>query len=349
MGKSSDHFDVWEGGFVRRDPRGRKVYVIRRMVNGHRFKVSTRCHTIDGAREELRKFEASPTTYRPGTGTGERLVLDDTLLEAFLTYSRNEKRNTQAWVRNQRRYLAWWRDVLEERDLRKLTIRDLVGHLEDENGKPIAANKMRREVIKALCSWLREERHKLTKAEDATLDLRIPQGNSKTRDREDKSFPVGHYLGARKHLRGRYRWAVDVLAGTGVHAEALARFTGAGTWEPPRGDDERVAGVLVFPEEKDREEHRVGVSAEVLEAAKRLRGEGFIHLGRFAKALKRACRRAKVEEHTPGRYRHAVATWAVDGGTDLAAVASFLGHRSPATTRKFYATHATAAKIPTPV
>jgi integrase len=131
-----------------------------------------------------------------------------------------------------------------------------------------------------------------------------------------------------------------VLAGTGVHSEALARFAAAGRFEPTRGKDPRVAGVLVFPEEKDREEHRVGVSAAVLKAAKHLRGEGYLHLGRFAKALERACRAAKVEPHTPGRYRHAVATWAVERGADLAAVATFLGHRSPTTTRRFSATHA---------
>jgi len=36
-----------------------------------------------------------------------------------------------------------------------------------------------------------------------------------------------------------------------------------------------------------------------------------------------------------------VATWAVDAGADLGTVATFLGHRSASTTRKFYATHAT--------
>jgi integrase len=160
---------------------------------------------------------------------------------------------------------------------------------------------------------------------------------------------VGHYTKARKHLSGRYRWALDVLAGTGIHAASLPRFVKDGRFEAYRGTNKKVAGVIVFPEEKDREEHRVAVSAEVLKAAKRLRAEGYLHLGRFAKALERACTKAKVEPHTPGRYRHAVATWAVNKGADLGAVASFLGHRSPTTTRKFYATHATAAKVPTAV
>jgi len=33
-----------------------------------------------------------------------------------------------------------------------------------------------------------------------------------------------------------------------------------------------------------------------------------------------------------------VATWAIERGDDPAAVAAFLGHKSPATTRRFYAT-----------
>jgi integrase len=346
----TDYVDTWEGGFIRRNARGQKVYVIRRMVNGALFKVSTRCHTETAAVAQLRRFEANPSAYRPDGDTGERLKVDDDLIDAFLDYSRDVKRNTEQWVGTQRRYLEWWRDVLDGRDLRQLKTPDLVRLLQDARGKPVVADKMKREVIKALASWLRTERHLLTKAADPTLDLKIPQGNSKTRDREDKSFPVGHYLKARKHLTGRYRWALDVLAGTGIHAASLPRFVKDGRFEPYRGTDKKAAaGVIVFPEEKDREEHRVAVSKEVLAAAKRLRSEGYLHLGRFAKALERACIRAKVEPHTPGRYRHAVATWAVNRGADLGAVASFLGHRSPATTRKFYATHATAAKVPTAV
>lgn len=32
--KSQDYADTWEGGFIRHDSKGRKVYVIRRMLNG---------------------------------------------------------------------------------------------------------------------------------------------------------------------------------------------------------------------------------------------------------------------------------------------------------------------------
>ena len=36
--------ETWEGGIVRRDSKGRMTYVIRRMVAGKRYTVSTRCH-----------------------------------------------------------------------------------------------------------------------------------------------------------------------------------------------------------------------------------------------------------------------------------------------------------------
>ncbi len=40
----------------------------------------------------------------------------------------------------------------------------------------------------------------------------------------------------------------------------------------------------------------------------------------------------------PGQYRHAVATRMLNAGADPAAVAAFLGHKLPQTTRRFYAT-----------
>ena len=93
----------------------------------------------------------------------------------------------------------------------------------------------------------------------------------------------------------------------------------------------------------------MAVSAEVLKPAKQLRSEGYLHLGRFAKALERACIRAKVEPPHPGpvptRRGHVGSRargrpW----GRGLVPRAPH-----PATTRKFYATHATAAKVPTAI
>jgi integrase len=334
---------AWEGGFIVRDAKGRQTFIIRKMINGAVFKVSTRCHAHGPAMEQLRRFEANPGSFRVGGTAATAIFLDEELVTEFLHHSKEVKKNSNKWCRDQSRYLGWWQEKLGNRDLRKLTLRDdLAPALKDE-----PAERQKREVIKALFSWLRTVEHRLTSAEDPALDLLIPQGNSKTRRRENKAFPREHYLGARKHLVGRYRYALDVLAGTGVHGEALARFAAAGRFEKYHGAAEGIAGVLVFPEEKDREEHRVAVTAETLEAAKALRAEGHLHLGRFAKALNLACDAAEVERHSPGRYRHAVGSWAVDAGEDIAAVAAYLGHRSPTTTRKFYATHATPRPVRT--
>jgi len=44
-----------------------------------------------------------------------------------------------------------------------------------------------------------------------------------------------------------------------------------------------------------------------------------------------------VHSFGPGQLRHSVATWMVNSGVPIAAVSTYLGHRSMATTRAFYA------------
>ncbi len=65
MGESQDYAETWEGGFIRHDSRGRKVYVIRRMINGRNYKVSTRATTLRAAVEQLKRFETDPEHYNP--------------------------------------------------------------------------------------------------------------------------------------------------------------------------------------------------------------------------------------------------------------------------------------------
>ncbi len=74
---------------------------------------------------------------------------------------------------------------------------------------------------------------------------------------------------------------------------------------------------------------------------------GMLNQRRFEKAVKGACLAAKIPPFTPGRLRHSIATHAINSGADMAAVASFLNHKSPRTTARFYATLATPAKVPT--
>jgi integrase len=66
--------------------------------------------------------------------------------------------------------------------------------------------------------------------------------------------------------------------------------------------------------------------------------------------VKSACKAAGLKKpFGPGQMRHSVATWAVDAGVDLATVSTFLGHRSPLTTRRFYVAFATPRNPMLPV
>jgi integrase len=102
-----------------------------------------------------------------------------------------------------------------------------------------------------------------------------------------------------------------------------------------------------------------------LEAARRRREHGPISRQWCDRAIKRACSVVKRSEDracpcgekhegeagipsfSAGASRHSIATLAVNSGADPAQVAAYLHHKSPAITRKFYATHASAAKVPT--
>ena len=117
--------------------------------------------------------------------------------------------------------------------------------------------------------------------------------------------------------------------------------------EPYRGEAEGIAGVLVCPQTKSGEPLRTAVSAEVLEAGKRLLERGSFGREKYGLASTRPARRRASRPSPPGRFRHSVATWAIEKGANPASVAAFLNHKSPSTTRRFYATHAVPAKIPT--
>jgi integrase len=155
---------------------------------------------------------------------------------------------------------------------------------------------------------------------------------------------------------GPWAEALIVQAGTGWHTTEIVRFAEAGSIEPlPKTvQQEGVAGVLVCPMHKSGEPLRTRASPAAVEAAKRLLAHGAISREWYDRAIRTACASVKrpdgkvgIPVFTPGRLRHSVATWAIEAGTDPASVAAFLGHKSARTTRRFYATHASPAKVPT--
>ncbi|ATB32665.1 hypothetical protein MEBOL_006154 [Melittangium boletus DSM 14713] len=334
---------TWDGGFIRKDERGRDVYVIRRQLHGKRYVVSTRAHSLRAALQHLARFEADPEGYRPSGEPHEApIYLDEALALEFLTWSRDVQKNTPKWVGEQRLYLGWWGDRLARVDLRRASLRDHI--LPALQGA--TARGPRIAVLKRLYSYLRKVKHVLSSEEDPTQELMVPQARPEQWTRV-KAIPREDFLRVRDHLTGSWRDGMDVLAGTGWHVTELVRFVRAGVIELLPESLEGVAGVLICPRTKGGELLRTPVSSAVMEAAERLRERGTFSAQKFAMAIKAACRAAGVEEFGPGQFRHSVATWAVNKGASLAAVADFLNHKSPRTTAKFYAVHATPTKVPT--
>ena len=339
--------DTWDGGRIWVDDDGRKTYWIRRCIRGKRYDLSTRTHSAKAALEHLARFERDPEGYDPTGGHGEPLVLTATLVEAFLVWSRGSKGNSLDWVRKQKRYLAWWSTKLGKLDLRRVTLRDHVSPVLEE----VTARTHRIEVLKAFYGWLRRERHAIATAEDPTYGaLSVPQARPEQWTRP-KMIPRDHHEKVLKHIAPADRDRLIVLAGTGWHVTELHRFAAAGVISPLPSTASRAHeahAILVCPQRKSGEMQRTPVSAGVVEAATRVRERGSFSIPKFLASVKGACAAAGIDPaFSPGQYRHSVATWAIEMGADPAAVAAFLGHKSQATTKRFYATLAVCPKVPT--
>jgi integrase len=337
---------TWLGGRVWRAEDGTETFYIRRRVGTKRYDLSTRCTSEHAAQEHLRRFEKDPAAYRPeGDRGAEPIYLDADLTRDFLRWSLKEKHNTPKWVGQQKLYLAWWAEKLQGVNLRGASLRDRILPALAKT----AARPQKIAVLKVVYSWLRTVRHDLETAEDPTFgQLAVPQAQP-AQLTKSKAVPIEHVALAIEHLDSeRWRDLLRILAGTGAHVAELQRFAASGRVErlPRDGTAEGAAGVVVLPSTKSGGPLRVAVSAVVLEAARRTLEAGPFDSSHFQKAITRACLAANIPAFGAGTLRHSVATAAVNRGADPAQVATFLGHRSARTTRKFYATLATPVRIP---
>jgi len=352
---------LWEGGYIRKDARGRDTYIIRRMVRGERYDVSTRCHTARAALEQLARFEADPDGYNPrGTPPSDPIPLSRDLVASFLTWSRETKKNTKKWVGEQRSALEWWRPYLRGRDLRSLSLAGVIipaldGSLDQPKKTPGRAHKIA--TLKALYAWMRRERHLLTSGEDPTVDLAVPQARpaqrriQKERTPEQVQKVVAELDPARRRARlaadrkveldqvrhmTDYRPHLRLAASTGWHVTELARFAGAGRILEPTAMQAADGTVAVLETtHKNGEVFRTRVGAVGAQAARELRDQGGFSIERYAEAVKEAAEAAGVKGFR-GALRHSALGWATEAA-GIAAAAETARHKSPRTTKKFYA------------
>ena len=354
----------WEGGYVYVDGRGRDVFVIRRSVAGTRYEVSTRAHSARAALEHLARFEADPTAYDPrGTPSVDPIILDLKLAEAFLGWSRDVRHNTKKWVGEQRSALAWWAEHIGGRDLRGLSLPNVVipaldGTIEQPKKTKGRAHKIA--SLKALYSWLRRERHVLSSAEDPTIDLAVPQSQPaqrrqvKERTPEEVQRVIAELEPGRRRARlaaereididqirhmTDYRDHLQLAAATAWHVTELARFASAGRiLVPTKHQVADGSEAILETLHKNGEVFRTRVGPVGAAAARALREAGGFSVERYAEAVKEAAEAAKVKGFR-GALRHSALTWVSEADGDEAAQ-KLARHKSPRTTKKNYAERA---------
>lgn len=320
--------EKWPGGRVWVDGDGRKSYVIRKSVNGKRFEVSTRCSSLRAAIKALEEFEQDPERFRPGGVHDDRLTLDDKLIERHIEAAKDEGVSVD-WVRKKRAYLKSWATKLKGRDLRTITLKDIQAALEGEKAKT-----HRKAVIKHLYSYLREQ-GLLTRNEDPTLDFVL--GTSTTgKPKKKRSVSREDFTATLAKMPDEYRDILLVQGGSGMHVTEVYRLAS--------GHGE-VGATFIGIQHKRGTVHRQAVEAQVIEAAQRVQERGGFSISRYAKAVRKAAKDAGVKPWSPGGMRHTVTVWMLQDGATLAEVSTWLGHLSPATTKKFYSEWAT---IPMP-
>jgi len=346
VGVTTKKPERWEGGRIHRQADGRPLYIIERQVSGRRYHISTRTHTARAAYEHLRRFESDPAAYALAmaeeTSRAAELTLTADLVMEFRTWMLTRRRPVTRKHANQvANLLADWTEDLGGRDLRRLDLAHLKACLDRRRtmrGYRIAA-------IKALCSWLRLERHVLSRAEDATQDLLSIQAIPE-KHRRRKAVSVERVRAVLPHLPERVQDVLILASATGWHTTELARFARGLEAEilPGPAGSEIVAVLMV--RHKGGELSRTPLKSQsAADAAVRIRARGtwpkqINELLRQAaeKATQKAqvAGGAKVEPFTLGVMRHSVATWAVERGALPEQVAEFLGHKDSRTTKRFY-------------
>ena len=173
MPGNNDRSERWTRGFVRvigEGPTRERAYLIRRMIDGHRYEVSTKRSSEAGAILELLRFLKDPAVYAP-TPTPDLLgdegpapvCLDAKLVEEYLAHC-TKVGTTHQWLNSKRSILAWWMEKLRGIDLRRA---DLKLHIRAPL-EGATSRQHRIATIKHLYTWLRDGAGKgiLTAVED---------------------------------------------------------------------------------------------------------------------------------------------------------------------------------------
>lgn len=354
----------WAGGYKLQTAGGDVVFYIEKRIDGVSFHVSTRCTSEEAARVHFRRFMKNPTAYSPSGAApaleGDAVTLDAALILKYREYQLSDANGetpvSPAWADEMEARLKDWLERLgSTRDLRTLSLhKDL---------KPALASwptmrGARIKAIKGLFRWLKEETGKIEPGQDPTVALKVPQVAPEKWKRR-KAMKLEHVRAVLTELEQPTRDVLHLQSATGWHLSEVRRLVKEGELlDPPKGHA-TVKGVLIV-RHKSGETARTSLShAEHVETARRLlalrdkptgkngKAKGLPDRTWLAKQMRRAIEKANAkliasgsEDRVPsfglGVIRHSFATWAYESGTPVEVLAEFLGHKSKATTKRFY-------------
>lgn len=329
----------WEGGYVREDENGRRVYVIEKWWGGSRHHVSTRCSSERAAYKEMERFELDPDNYRPRDGQPGTVAMTADLILEYRAYQ-SAKGISGEWVDEVARCLKQWMLAVGKRDLRALDLhRDI---------RPALATWTTRiphriKSLKGFMRWLRAEKGLIK--HDSTADLRVPQAKPEKWTRR-KVVPHEDVAAVLKHLPEVTRDVLHLLTATAMHLSEVRRFAEGGELIAPI-QGEGVLSILVV-RHKSGALHKASLSfPEHVAAAERLRARGALPKRMtLARHMIAACKAAGVPWFGLGQMRHSVLTWGVERGATIQDASEFAGHKSKTTTERHYVDLAVPKVIP---
>jgi integrase len=229
------------------------------------------------------------------------------------------KGNSPKWVREQLKHLRWLAGRLRGQDLIGCPLK-LLHPL-------VVGNPHRTAVLKALYGYLRKVTYELEANQDPTLNrLLVPQRRPSD---VNKTVDLRKVKRTVREFREPWRSRLQLQAATGLHTTELLRFAQDGKVEKYSGQPGAVAFLQV--PHKGKQKHRVALGRSLHRVARRVRESGGFCVQRYYRKVR------ETGGFCPGWLRHTVATQLVNRGETLAAVATFLGHRSPRTTQRWYA------------
>jgi site-specific recombinase XerD len=369
----------WAGGYISvKKVAGKKrlVYFVYKKIRGRLYEVSTHCDNEVSGRKQWERFQEQPEAYEPTPKPDlmpegpAPLLLDATLSRSYLEGCKRGRPdrdgNSEEYLRNKKRYIAWWAERLFGQDLRKLDTRTILRSLrvnQDPLGDYVTCYAHRIATIKHLYSWLTDIQHGagvLEPAENPTVAIKVPQSRRaqatklKVFSAEDfkRVFEIlGQDRGGRRigYAEG-HSWRQDVLlvlVDTGWHFSEVRRFAQAGEFEPLPEGRARDGWVGLVVKHKNGGRHATEVGPLVAEAAGRLRARGHVPKWTLWASMRRISNRLGLKVAvTPGRFRHFVATYAKNKGAHQNAITTFEGHKSENTTLT-YNLRAVPARVPT--